>query len=47
MGYFKRVIAWLLFFAGLIALLYIASGIFMPKSNLERVIFFMLKKTNS
>ena len=33
MGYFKRVIAWLLFFAGLIALLYIASGIFMPKDN--------------
>ena len=33
MGYFKRVIAWLLFFAGLIALLYIASGIFVPKDN--------------
>ena len=35
MAYFRRVMAWLLFFAGLIALIFITSRIFIPKDNTE------------
>lgn len=35
MAYFRRVMAWLLFFAGLIALFFIISRIFIPKDNTE------------
>lgn len=35
MAYFRRVMAWLLFFAGLIALFFITSSIFIPKDNTE------------
>ena len=35
MAYFRRVMAWLLFFAGLIALFFITSRIFIPKDNTE------------